>query len=88
MLLWIDDPLLTEAYPTGLLNEILQSNLLGSLGIVMVPFNPTAENIAINLIDVIGPRVLKGTGAVLTNVQVDETRKCSATASKYIVVKT
>lgn len=47
---------------------------------VWVSFNPTAENIAIYLVDVIGPQQLKGTGVVLTSCTVDETRKCSATA--------
>jgi 6-pyruvoyltetrahydropterin/6-carboxytetrahydropterin synthase len=49
------------------------------LGVVLVPFNPTAENIGVYLINVIGPQQLKGTGVVLTRCIVEETRKCSAT---------
>lgn len=45
---------------------------------VMVPFNPTAENIARHLVEVVGPEQL--TGEVrLVECTVEETRKCSAT---------
>lgn len=46
--------------------------------LVWVPFNPTAENIGLHLLNVIGPRELQGTGARLISVRVEETRKCSA----------
>lgn len=49
--------------------------------IVWVPFNPTAENMALHLLEVVGPMQLAGSGALLTAVRVEETRKCSATAS-------
>lgn len=45
---------------------------------VLVPFNPTAENLAEYLLTVIGPKQLVSTGVKLTKVQIDETRKCSA----------
>lgn len=48
---------------------------------VSVPFNPTAENIAKYLVEVIGPQQLKGTGIILIEVIVEETAKCSATFS-------
>lgn len=48
-------------------------------GVVMVKFNPTAENMAQYLVDVIGPQQLKGTGVRLLCCKVEETRKCSAT---------
>jgi 6-pyruvoyltetrahydropterin/6-carboxytetrahydropterin synthase len=48
--------------------------------IVVVPFNPTAENMATFLLEEIGPKQLSGTGVVLTRVEVEETRKCSAIA--------
>ena len=51
-------------------------------GVVSVPFNPTAENMAKHLVEKIGPLVLADTGVVLLSVMVDETRKCSATYSK------
>lgn len=47
--------------------------------IVWVPFNPTAENMAQYLVEVIGPQQLAGTGIRLVSCRVDETRKCSAT---------
>ena len=45
-----------------------------------VPFNPTAENMAQYLIDVVGPMALPS-GITLQSVVVDETRKCSAVVS-------
>lgn len=50
--------------------------------VVWVPFNPTAENMAQYLVEVIGPRQLEGTGVVLVQVTVEETAKCSATYTK------
>jgi len=49
--------------------------------VVLVPFNPTAENMAGYLADVIAPRALEGSGCYVTEVRVEETRKCSATYS-------
>jgi 6-pyruvoyltetrahydropterin/6-carboxytetrahydropterin synthase len=46
--------------------------------IVAVPFNPTAENMAGFLVNVLGPRQLDGTDVVLESVTVEETAKCSA----------
>lgn len=65
MLIWVDDPMLDP------LKTIDPS-------VVCVPFNPTAENLARYLVEVVGPAQLKGTGIVLTHVRIDETRKCSA----------
>lgn len=48
--------------------------------IVWVPFNPTAENMALYLLKVVGPKQLAGTGIRLSSVRIDETRKCSASA--------
>lgn len=50
--------------------------------IIFVPFNPTAENMAQHLVDVIGPLQLKGTGVTLTSVKIEETAKCHATYTK------
>lgn len=66
-LLWEKDPLSTELTkydPTG---------------VVVVPFNPTAENIAKYLVEVIGPIQLEGTDTKLIEVKIEETAKCSAT---------
>lgn len=48
--------------------------------LVVVPFNPTAENMAEYLLRVIGPQQLLNSGVELIMVKVEETRKCSATA--------
>ena len=47
--------------------------------IVICPFNPTAENMAKYLCEVVGPQQLKGTGCQLIKCTIEETRKCSAT---------
>lgn len=47
-------------------------------GVVLVPFNPTAENMAKYLVEVIGPKLLTGTGVTLLHVKIEETAKCSA----------
>ena len=48
--------------------------------VVLLPFNPTAENMATALLTVIGPKQLEGTKVTLIKVTVEETRKCSASA--------
>jgi 6-pyruvoyltetrahydropterin/6-carboxytetrahydropterin synthase len=45
------------------------------------PFNPTAENIAKYLLNVVGPNVLGDTGVTVTKVLVHETENCFAEAS-------
>ena len=67
-LMWDKDPMLQDL-------KVLDPTLK------VVPFNPTAENIAEYLLCVIGPQQLKDTPWITLNfVQVDETRKCSASA--------
>ena len=46
--------------------------------IVFTPFNPTAENMAQHLVEVIGPQQLADTGVTLVSVRIEETAKCSA----------
>jgi 6-pyruvoyltetrahydropterin/6-carboxytetrahydropterin synthase len=46
--------------------------------VVFVPFNPTAENMAQHLGEVIWPQQLAGTGVTLVSVRIEETAKCSA----------
>lgn len=50
--------------------------------LVWVPFNPTAENMAEYLVEVIGPQQLAGTGCTLRRVVIEETRKCSCSYTK------
>lgn len=45
-------------------------------GLVRVPFNPTAENMAEYLVQVVGPAQLEGTGVYLSKVIIEETAKC------------
>ena len=68
MLLWTKDPALLPML------EIDET-------VVGLPFNPTAENMAKYLVDTIGPIQLKGTGVLLEECIVEETRKCSASYS-------
>ena len=79
MLLWASDPLCSifanmneEAYTY---DKVLDESLH------IVNFNPTAENMAAYLLEVIGPMRLHGTGVTLSRVTIEETRKCSASAS-------
>jgi 6-pyruvoyltetrahydropterin/6-carboxytetrahydropterin synthase len=64
-LVWCDDPLALK---------------LQSLDhtVVVVPFNPTAENLAMHLVKVVAPERFVGTGVELVACEVQETRKCSA----------
>lgn len=67
MMLWEQDPLLPH------LREVAGDDL------VVVPFNPTAEQMARYLVEVVGRELLLGTSVQLVSVRIDETRKCSAT---------
>ncbi len=52
-------------------------------GVVLVPFNPTAENMAAYLLEVVAPAQLRNhPGVSITQVKVEETRKCSASARR------
>ena len=46
--------------------------------VVVLPFNPTAENMAEFLVNYVAPGQLKGTGVTLVYCEIEETRKCSA----------
>lgn len=72
-LLWSQDPLLALDATTSMAKTIFENSL------VVVPFNPTAENMGQYLVDTIGPLCLYGTGATLVKVVIEETRKCSVT---------
>lgn len=47
----------------------------------LLPYNPTAENLARFLLEVVGPAVLDGAGVKLVRVVVHETENCRASAS-------
>ena len=63
MLLWLKDPIASE------LKKI-------DVSVQIVPYNPTAENIANYLLSVIAPQLLGNTGVIVTKVVVEETTKC------------
>lgn len=71
MMLWSEDPLLKD------LQGLVPNDL------VIVPFNPTAEQMAEYLVTQVGPQQLRGTGVLLTSVRIEETRKCSAVYSLF-----
>ena len=77
-LAWEQDPVIREHY--DVLGSDPQGEPSGLFGesIVFTPFNPTAENMAQHLVEVIGPQQLAGTGVTLTSVRIEETAKCSA----------
>ena len=75
-LLWWKDPFVSPSYQDRRNVPICLDELDPT--IVIVPFNPTAENIAKYLVEVVGPCELIGTGAKLVACEVEETRKCSA----------
>ncbi len=66
MILWEHDPLLPN------LKDLVPDD------IVSVPFNPTAENMAEYLCNVVAIDQLAGTGCVLIKCEIEETRKCKA----------
>lgn len=51
-------------------------------GVVVVDFNPTAENMAKYLVNTVGPLVLKNSGVELVRVDFMETIKCGSTYVK------
>jgi len=65
LILWEQDPL------AGALRRLDDS-------VVLVPFNPTAENMAGYLLHELGPQQLEGTDVALIRCMVEETRKCAA----------
>ena len=66
-LIWAADPMLPD-----LMRITAES-------ICIVPFNPTAENIAAYMVEEIAPKLLNETNCKLIKCKIDETRKCSAT---------
>jgi len=44
-------------------------------------FNPTAENMAQYLLEVVAPELMKGTGVLIVAIELEETEKCKAMVS-------
>ena len=78
-LAWEKDPVIV-ALQSAVAQHDTESDSIVFQSIVWVPFNPTAENMALHLLNQIGPSVLPA-GCKLIRVRVEETRKCSAEAS-------
>lgn len=82
-LMWEKDPWLEPM--TAMLHDVDNLANCNDPGvedsIVVVPFNPTAENMGQYLIDIVGPKQLEGSTVQLVSVTVEETRKCSASVS-------
>jgi 6-pyruvoyltetrahydropterin/6-carboxytetrahydropterin synthase len=78
---WDKDTLIKFVNDPSFANEDNELRILNE-SFVFVPFNPTAENMAEYLVNVIGPQQLEGTGIVLSSVTIEETRKCSVSYGK------
>lgn len=81
-LAWENDPVMKGIYYAIPGNMEFGDAKLFQESVVFVPFNPTAENMAEHLVEVIGPDVLPK-DVLLTKCVVEETMKCSATYSTY-----
>jgi len=75
MLIWCDDEAAIQLLTA---ESVIEGEHLFKESLVMVPFNPTAENMAAYLVNEVAPKLLTGTGCRLTACRIDETRKCSA----------
>lgn len=90
-LAWEQDPVMNaidaalNIFPRSAVEEnnkkIADSRMTFEHSIVWTPFNPTAENMALSLLRVVGPTLLAPLGVRLIRVRLDETRKCSAEVS-------
>lgn len=79
-LAWQEDPVMTSIYNAIPGNVNFKDAFLFQESVEFVSFNPTAENMAQHLLEVVGPRELVGTGVTLTKVVIEETSKCSVSA--------
>ena len=86
-LAWENDPVLSQmmhdvVHPAEATQNSGESVDVLNESIVWTPFNPTAENMAQYLVEVIGPQQLEGTGVELIQCIIEETAKCSASFIK------
>ena len=81
-LAWLEDPVINAIYYSVPGNTEFQNASEIQESIVWVPFNPTAENMAKYLVEVIGPQQLVDLDCTLQSVVIEETRKCSVSFSK------
>ena len=86
-LAWEEDLILSQmlhdvVHPAEATQNSAESVDVLNESIVWTPFNPTAENMAQYLVEVIGPQQLAGTGVELIQCIIEETAKCSASFIK------
>lgn len=77
-LAWENDSVMRGVHMLSVQQGVAEVHDTMAESIVFVPFNPTAENMAQHLVEVIGPQQLAGTGVTLVSVRIEETAKCSA----------
>lgn len=77
-LAWENDPVIRGVHMLSVQKGVMEVHDTMTESIVFTPFNPTAENMAQHLVQVIGPQQLAGTGVTLVSVRIEETAKCSA----------
>lgn len=81
-LLWKDDPLLTGKEPDGQFFPMAEEALTQHIpGIVLVPFNPTAENMALYLLSEVFSALIAHVPVRVLSVKIFETPKCSVVAA-------
>lgn len=81
-LAWEQDDVMRDVSTIAAEHSILGEEGIFNDSIVWTPFNPTAENMAQYLVEVIGPQQLEGTGVKLIQCIIEETAKCSASFIK------
>lgn len=79
-LAWEQDPVMCHA--AQLMDGEGEEGTTFCSSIVWLPFNPTAENMAQYLVEVVAPQQLEGTGVDLVQCIIEETAKCSASFIK------
>lgn len=62
------------------LDERDDEDFMSSL--VSLPFNPTAENLAAHMVNVVGPELLRPYGVELIACRIEETSKCHVEYTK------
>lgn len=83
IMLWSQDPFMAHPGFQQALWDDRAKDMEGPQSLVIVPFNPTAENMAKHLLHTVFPNLIDGSGLSIfvTAVTVQETATCCATAS-------
>jgi 6-pyruvoyltetrahydropterin/6-carboxytetrahydropterin synthase len=78
-LIWEKDPLSLVTVVSGFHDDSTQWTEDLRKSFVVVRFNPTAENMALYIMNELAPSLLNDTGCYLETLTIEETRKCSVT---------